>query len=376
MKTAGLRVSCYQGIIKDHLFYFILDDANAFCILNLITETIEDVIWIDQTYVKGKYYSLLLQEEKIILIPGNAESIMIYDMRDNSRETVEIDRDVELSDVAKDRKFFGGFSHRNGIYIFGYTYPMLLNFSISEENSCDSIQSKAIYSLSPNTIYNDLGFMGGYCKEGDEVYYVAMPTDRAILKIDVKEKKIEKIDIEVELSFIYGVVWLNDALWIFANLDGESVLLEWSNGIVRRIVVDEKYGEDIYWWNPIAIDKKLYIFSMNKLVAYVVDVDKGSIRIIQSVIETIGKIPNIAGKYRIRVLGKYQDKILFCTGWNRKWYEYDLSNDNVIEKDIYISDIEYKTCVFNSMKNTLEDKRMIYENGYELNSFLSMILSD
>ena len=107
---------------------------------------------------------------------------------------------------------------------------------------------------------------------------------------------------------------------MIANLNKESVLLEIDDHgkTIKKIVMDRNYEDEIYWWNPIVVENKLYVFSMNKPVAYIVDAVQSSIELMETVVNAIGEIPTVQGKYLIRLIGRYRNTILFITGWNKK----------------------------------------------------------
>ena len=380
MKKENYKISCFQGMIKDQYLYFVPDNANAVCKLDLITYNVENITWLDENGADtgGKYYSLLLIEDKVVLIPGGAENILVYDLGNKSKTSVKIDCDIEMPDVSKKAKYFCGFSYGRKIFILGYKYPVILCFNMPDESPCTTINGKILYSFNDIHKENIFGFSGGFCRKDDKNYYIAMADERAVLKINAQEEEVERIAFADEASIIYGVVKQKDTMWIFVNQNKESVLVEWNNQKTtkRRITVDKQYGEEIWWWNPIAIEDKLFFFSMNKPIAYVVDTEEGNTRIIQSVKDSIGKIPNIYGKCLIRVIGEYQGKILFITIWNKKWYEYDLNKDVV--KDIYIgiSDNEYEKRIINSVRYRLNDSKIITENVDEFKAFLKMVDSN
>lgn len=325
------------------------------------------------------FYSLVKCDERLDLIPGEAEILARINILSGKEEYLEYEISEELRKLGLPRNekdpFFGGFIYKGILFVMGASYPGLLKI----DNDFRKIKYLSVidFGIENDKDYNaeNYFFVRGYSICGESVY-IPFGVIPAIAEVSLCTDEIDVIRLPKTIKKIHGLVeHLGKILILTEHKDNCLYLSEWNaqSGITYELYISDGTDEKNliqYWWEPFEYNGELFIFPMNRGKVYRVDYNKKTVQISEEIMDAIGEWPEFTWRYMITPIGCINDKLVFHTLWNRKFIEYDMNTGTIKNHLCIINDNEYSKRWLNRCdhKNTV-----ISEKEFALEDFIKVI---
>ncbi len=220
--------------------------------VNLETIHVESILNLpDEDRLTPRLYNgIAIEDEKMILVPYNAQKLWIYDFVCGNWTGISMDK---ILDSEMGAKFVGGVLKEGKAYLFGYNYPGILvvdinTFEMFNLLEKEKLEKKAFWGKSIANV-------------GDELY-IPCRFNNEVVCINLKEatyKKIALNDIKTE-SEITNTAIAHDGKDFFIMPYNGNYFYKWElNGEVKKIEIDPVFDTKINSFNGIAVSES-YVF--------------------------------------------------------------------------------------------------------------------
>lgn len=377
MKRIDRHIKCFQGMIAQDKLFFVPDDYNLICKFDLQQRKAGIEIWLDDDGISsgGSFFSVILSDDWLILIPGKSEQVIIFNMKTRALKRIDIcNPQITTNEIYRNNdKFYGGFIRDNNVYILASTYPAILKINIDTEETeyivdwIDKIRDRI-----PE------GDTRGYFSNGfvldDHYAYIPGSASGTIVRLDCNTDKTCVFNYNSAIKMLHGLITYKGEMWALATTDRGCSLIKWipERGFLNEILIDADLLEEVYWWNPIKVEGYIYLFQSNGVVYKVNMQEEKAVPCIE-VTEAIGVLPKINSKYMVRLIGVYKKKIIFLNGWTGKWFEFDTVKQKIDSFVIEIIDDEYDKKDWNTKNQMESNKPYTNEWKYPLTKYIKMI---
>lgn len=382
MKKLDMRLKCFQGVIEQDTLFFVPEGLNAICRVDLRQKRAGIETWLDdESILLGSlFFSVILSDDWLILLPGRSEQVVIYDRKKKTLKRFDIcEPKIATNEVyRREDKFYGGFVRNNNVYILASTYPAILKINIDTgETKYITDWIEGIRDRIPKED-NRCYFANGVVLD-DPYVYIPGSVSGTIVGLDCNTDKTHVFQCHGVMKMVHGLIMYKEEMWVLATTDQRSSLIRWSpeRGLLNEIVIDNDSSEDIYWWNPLEIDGSIYLFRSSGAV-YKVDMQEEKVAACMEITKAVGGFPKMNSKYMFRLIGVYKKNIIFLNGDTGEWFEYNTVSQKIESFVLEIIEDEtndkYDIMDCNT-KDLLEGKKpYMNEWDFPLTKFLNMII--
>lgn len=371
----------FQGVIDQENLFFLPEELNAICRVDLRNKKAEIEIWMDNDSVfssGGWFLSIILSNDYLILLPGKSEQVIIYDRKKKKLKRIDTcEPKITTNEIYNcEDKFFGGFVRDSNAYLLAATYPAILKINIDTgetEYIIDWIEGIRDRIPKEDDRYY---FANGYVLT-DHYAYIPGNISGTIIRLDFNTNKTCVFKSHSTIKMIHGLISYKEDLWVLVTTEQGNSLIKWSpeRGFGDELLINNDPMEDVYWWKPVEIDGIFYLCHSRGTV-YKVDLWKRKVIRCAGIIEAIGETPKINSKFLVRLIGVYKKKICFYNGWTGKWVEFDTVSHKIESFMVKITenDDEFDEKYWNAKLQT--DSNKLYLNEWEipLPKFMDVIL--
>lgn len=366
--------SCLQGIIKQSKAYAMTLDCNAIWMVDFQQRKAETIKWLDNSSILSprEYLTVCQMEDSLVLVPAKSDHMALYDF---SKDTLTYAGIVQPKIItneiySQEKKFWGGFSSNDNVYLLGASYPAILKFNVGNgQTSYLDSWAEELQDMIPenDTLFY---FAHGYLMDKGNVYIPGRASG-AIFGLNLLTDQVTVYAKHNNIKMLHGIVQNGEQIWVLASMDNRESLFSWSpeNGFMDEIIIEKNRLEDIYWWNPLKLEGYIYLFQMNGNAVYKVDMQKKMAEPCEEITNSIGDIPETTDRYSVILIGKEEEKIFFHTRWNQNWFIYHVKDQSIERFRIEISDEEYEYRYLNVLKK----KPYIPEEELPLKDFLKLL---
>lgn len=253
-------VSFLGGYIDDNKIWFSNTFYNGLFYFDLTDKRIQFVCRIESEKIKSRslFSNIVKIDDKLVLVPDQAESIVIYDIRTNKLKTIKLDYKYNLycEKYGKFNKFSCAIPYKNSVFIIGCRWPLIVILDLKTEKvkyitDCfeknqDFLNLENILAIENYAVLNDIA-------------YVPMFACEYIMKIDLKNNKVFWVKIENDQQGFSGIALDGDNFWLSPS--GYSSIVCWNekNGKIRKYEIDySKYAQvDRTYRNCIVAETKI-----------------------------------------------------------------------------------------------------------------------
>ncbi len=366
--------SCFQGIIKQSKLYTVTCACSAIWRVDFGCRKAEVIRWLDESSILShrEYATVCQMGDSIVLIPAKSDSVAFYDFKKDTLSYTRIAQPkIKTREIYnQEKKFWGGFSSRDSLYLLGASYPAIMK--INADGVQTSYLDDWVEELQDLIPENDTSFYfaHSYLMDGENVYIPGRASG-AMFGLNLLTDQVTVYAINSSVKMLHGIINSGEKKWVLASMNDRESLLSWSpeNGLMDEIIIEKNQSEDLYWWSPVESDEYIYLFQMNGNAVYRVNVQEKMIEPCTEITNAIGNIPDPIGRYSVCLIGEEKGKIYFLTLWNRKWFIYHTKDRSIESFRIEISDQEYEYRYWNELKK----KSYIRESELSLKDFLEII---
>lgn len=276
---------------------------------------------------------------KLFYIPFAGSSFVVIDtaLADKTEIILKDIQGIDRKTQICKQKFWAHLVMENKIYVMGYGCPEIIE--IDTENSAISVIDgwKDQLNVEDENLYINGLFTDGDIYEG--VMFIPCGSTNKIMMLDLKNKYIKfiTVDNKSDLGYI-GLSIINDHMFLVTRGGDENYLLivDVKNYELKKKINLSEGNLDGHLHRPIVINKRIYIFSTEKHRVAIIDMDYN----VRYVNIECGCID-----YRIAFSNKIQEKILFSTIEDGRWWIFNPQNEDVtlfnVELVVNDSDIKY-----------------------------------
>lgn len=366
--------SCFQGIIKQSKLYAVTCACKAIWRVDFERRKAEVIRWLDESNSLShtEYATICEMGDNIVLVPAKSDSVAFYDLK---KDTLSYARVVQPKIITHEiydqgKKFWGGFSSHDRVYLLGASYPAILK--INADGGKVSYLDTWVKQLQDKIPENDTSFYfaHSYLIDGENVYIPGRASG-TMLGLNLLTDQVTVYAIHSGVKMLHGIVRSGEKIWVLASMDDRESLFSWSpeNGFIDEIIIEKNLSKEFFWWSPINSGEYIYLFQMNGNAVYKVDVQTKMIEPCEEITNAIGDIPNPVSRYSVCLIGEEEGKIFFLTLWNRKWFIYHTKDRSIESFWIEITDEEYDY----RYRNELKEKSYIRESELSLKDFLEIV---
>lgn len=371
--------SCFQGIFKEHKLYATALDCNAVWAVDFERKRAEVIKWLDKSDILSarEYLTVCRIGDRLALIPAKSDRVGFYDFRSDTLTYARlVEPKIKSHEIYdQERKFYGGFSVHEDVYLLGATYPAILKIDAgSGKMSYLDAWVEESQDFIPE---NDMSFYfaHSYLIDGENVYLPGCASG-TMMGLNLLKDQMTVYKKHHDIKMLHGIVRGIENIWVLASLGNRESLLSWSpeNGFMDEIIIEKNQSELIYWWGPLESDGSLYLFQMNRNAVYRVDLQERAAKPCEELMNAIGDIPipDTKNRYSLILIGKEEEKIFFHTRWNQKWFIYNTRDQSIESFRIEIFDEEYENRYWNGLKK----KPYFMEQELPLKDFLKIVEED
>lgn len=366
--------SCFQGIIKQSKLYAVAFACNAIWRVDFGRRKAEVIRWLDEssTLSSREYATVCQIGDSLVLVPAKSDSVALYDLKKDTLTYARVVQPkIKTHEIYnQEKKFWGGFSSYDSVYLLGASYPAILKINAGDgQMSYLDAWVEEIQDIIPE---NDTSFYfaHSYLMDGENVYIPGRASG-TMLGLNLLTDQVTVYAIHSGVKMLHGIVRSDEKIWVLASMDDRESLFSWSpeNGFMDEIIIEKNRSEDFYWWSPMESGEYIYLFQMNGYAVYKVNVQKKMIEPCEEITNAIGDIPNPLNRYSVCLIGEEEGKIFFLTWWNQKWFIYYTKDQSIESFRIEISDEEYEYRYWNELKK----KSYIRESELPLKDFLKIV---
>lgn len=310
-------------------------------------------------------------ENYLIFSPGMAEEIAIVNLEDESITCIPLKK---VNYICKEKqgeiKFWNIIRYQKSVYLLGVTYPAIIKLDMSlgkVEYITDWLEEveKNIKEDDTNGYFSD-----GYVINNG-VAIIPVSCMNAVLELDLETSRTQLRKLNITMSGIGGLSTVDgENIWLTGKGYNTNRLSCWNrqNGIIREIQLadlDESLIDPFY--APICTDKKVYLMPISAPHIYEVDINTGKVTIydIDNSIDTAGKS---VWPWKTISPKLYGNLLLFISGNDLRWHEYNTETGEHKSYDVYITNAESETKrYFNTL---LKRNDLVFEDNISLKYFL------
>lgn len=315
---------------KGEFIYILCNEINLLYRISTKSNKIDVMKTVpEESYLKENLYSAVsIEDQKMILVPQNAQKLWMYDFGAEKWEAVDISKFISSN---MHDKFMGGILKNDKAYLFGYQYKGILVVNT---------KTKEIKPLFDKIEYNDTFWGKNFALVGDNIY-IPFRTRKEIVCIDTVKDSYEVLpiygdNIRADIAND-GIAY--DGYNFFILLNKGNVLLEWNKKRrAEEVPFDELYNNNVTYFDGIEyIGNSLLLLYGPGSLNYVYD----------------QKNPNdsIFIREPIMYAKSYSDfGIVICQKGVIKHYSHnmDLINEYVIEMDAPILEAYFRNAKLDS----------------------------
>lgn len=361
----------YRWIENNDRIWLIPWNSNVICSIDLTTYRVTDEVWLSEfeDFSTGLYYSILSAENKLILIPGRAKEIVVYDVisKDINFIDYEVPKKNRNEKYDKNANFYRGITKGKYAYILGASYPAIIKLDVETLNI--TYISGWIDELNGCIPQNDTNYFfpdGAIVEE--ECAYIPVGCCAAIVKLNLNTDETSVIKISSSIEGFYGIVKYKNDFWLLGRHGDNCKLICWNpiDGCKNDVYIEKKYmdfSSPIYW-SPILVEDELFICPISAGNIYKVNMDTLQVDICTDVLENIGSFPDQIHGCWLWICFVKNTKIYFQTGWNSMCYEYDIYSHRINEFGVKIKSVELQKRYRQKLGN------LIYEAQMSVSDFL------
>ncbi len=326
------------------------------------------------------YHNMEVSENRIFFAPHRAEKIAVYEINECKMRYLNVKpvEDRYINVYSSKQKFGSTFQNGKYIYILGYSYPAIVKID-SESLEITYIDDwvEKVYSKIPKGDTRGI-FTMGMVKKSEKILLPlgCMP---GLLELDLDTDETRLILLDIILDGIGGVSEdENGCIWMTGRGNIVDKVVRWDiqEDTFQEITIClEEKNCIVPFYEPICYKNKIFLFPIYSNNVYEINISKGEINI-EIIFESLFNNENIVSELSMRTFSPriVEDKLMFITGWDRKWHEYSL--ESKVDKSFYITDTDnMKECIkeslYRNFKNTI-----VWEKLYKLNDYIGFILSD
>ena len=344
------NVSFIDWVIVDGYFYFVPKDTDAICRCPVGSANVEVVKTIDFDQNSDSYrYSNVFQDgSNILFVPLGEGNIIDFNLLENSIENVSF----ELSEYYKkdldnhSRRFIEFYKIDHFVYMFGYGCPLIVKYD------CNTKDYDVISGFSEADSYSNFAF--GITKIGNFLYG-ALVEKNGLIRLDTNKSTIVFIPFDYHIDSIDGIAEYDGNILVLGKKDGILGLFEFDiEGKCKKITKIGNIENNNYYFEPIIIDKYIYIIAMGVGTNYVIDIESHEMEVFHGFPKDI-----------YIVAAKKMGACLCVVTEEGNYYECNiLSGQNKVMHLIYAKEDEEKMISHerNMIKCQLSEKGVVPEN--------------
>lgn len=214
--------------LTEDKIYFVNSDINMLYAMKLDSDEIELMIRIPEEDLFGKYLfgDVVKWEHKLFLIPLYAKKIWVYDLQKFDWNSIELP--AEIGEI--EEKFHGAILNQNLIYLFGHKWPGIATLDVRTYK----IEMLMLPQNVQNLNYSKDGIFNWDYVLLDNSLYLPLMCKNEIIKLNLKDKKIEEFVVGDEKNKYVGLTYDGKYFWLaprkgkyFVRWDGHKNIKEY-----------------------------------------------------------------------------------------------------------------------------------------------------
>lgn len=241
--------------VIDNYIWGILNGSNALVKISLNTWKIEFISYIPVKNSLYTFANLFIDENKLYLIPRNADEIVIYDILNCTFSSIELDEEYK---TRKDFLLYHSAKYKRFLYIFPHTYDAIVKLDLDtnlieyiKNPVCDlrmnSSKSTGVDNFVCLSRQNDYIYMGGGYQSGRIVEYNLRNDSYNIIDVEGLQGK--------EIGFVYKT---EKQYYLNSYIDKKTYTYNKNNELLQINELDK-----FTIFHTIMDDKDVLIFNHN-----------------------------------------------------------------------------------------------------------------
>ncbi|MBR3306734.1 MAG: hypothetical protein IKI75_05715 [Lachnospiraceae bacterium] len=308
--------------------------------------------------------SIQVVDDQVVFCPFSADYIAICNMIGRNVRYIKLKKKFAVSGVnySSDGKFFNSFRFGRYVYLFGWTYPAIVEINMDTLNVnyidewVEEVVRKKGFEPS-NSYFNEGGAII------DERVYLPMGCLSALFSFDLNRRKGEIIEIKETEGGFWGLTRCGANMWL-TGVNG---------GIYKYDIENRKIDSleapiNVSYRAPVVCNNNKLFFFAEGTKSFFYDADRGEW-------EESNRINNIIHSGNFLTTVKYEKNLLkFVTKRTREWYSFHMEQ-KLVEKETYF--LEDDDFLQKCWKSRCEDvnRKMYFVNEREigLDEFISCL---
>lgn len=356
------RLSCFDMVEDNEKIWFYDNEKNILCEFDRTTEVVSILLELE-IITNNSYTSIQKINQKLVLTPGCADYIVVYEMDTKLVHKIYLDN-VKNDDFYEIYKFWDSYVFQDYVYMLGFTYPAIIKLdtrTMSIEYLTDWIPF--IKNRMKEKEY-------GYLYQGKvigEAAWISCGWTNAMLKLNLLNDQFEYYVIPAQIFGCGAFSYDGKCFWIGEWYKRFEKILCWKPGENRIKVIEVKENTNNGPFRSIMdIGNKLLLFPYANTPIYQIEKESGIVTI-----SDLNQYCSIKEQWKIKALRQGDKNVKFVTGDSR-WHEYDFESKTHVQYDIPLNNMKILMKFFS---DRVERNCVIYEEKNRLDFYLKYILN-
>lgn len=365
------KIGFFSCVIDENKIYACVEDKNGFCVIDRESYRVDKyLIFEDEPYCGYRlFHGMSKFGDFIILTPGNANAIYIYDLKQNRIDKFEVEGYEELL-KNNNYVFSKCIPMRDLLFCIGCSEPLILVINIETKEEKKIKIPKEIDVEKSRT----LNFSAdGYVIRGEKIIF-ALSCDDYLIEIDTVSLSLRLVKIKNGRRGFDGISAKNDDIYLVSQ--GDLFEYNYQTQITKKYVI-EKTEKKQYFYAPVLSDNDLYLFPLfgDKLFSFnIVNRKVNEEPLLNDVIEKTKKVKCKKSVFKTLCPTVIEHKLCFFTGLDFVWHEY-CKDDNTwkAESFNYTLNQVYEERYYQDLKTFMYERSVLREFEYLLEDFVKAL---
>lgn len=328
--------------------------------------------FLDRGIYTGSLYSKIVRyESKIIAVPQKGTQILIYDIETEEIRYVDIHSIISKYEYNSCGSFWDAIVDGENVYFIGYTIPLILKFDMRNEMIISTIDLYENNHRTESVVY---------FKEAiilDNKLFIPACEDNSVFIVDLN---LESFKIKIISNVIGGfcsLTYENQNIWLFPRRRGPVIKWNLPSDDIEQY---KDYPREFEFVGEraslgVSIDNDLSImgFPLNSNNVIIIDKKTGQMEVEKEFSKYINSLTdNEKTVAKFCMINKIGSQIICSTLARRDIIFYDLKRKDMKIVSYEISEEDYN---YYKALEMCENYRIVSEESYSLNRFLSIIRS-
>ena len=294
-----------------------------------------------------EYTGIIESNDFLFFIPGwqdtAAPYIKKYNIQSKTSEIISFD-EIVLPKLHTDKLFSDGCAIGKYVFMFGLSFPIIVRIN-TKTNETDYVRLKEedFDGVERHNDQNSFFDVHQFVVDGEQMY-LACTKISAVLKVNIETLEYELTHIDCDADYFFNLTDLDDDRLLIGCGGNTNNVFVWNrkSGVIEKTIV-LKNPKKRYPLTKILKVKNdfFYLFPCDnwepdKLDIYTLNTENDELNN-TGLLENINKLDDsevIWGQEVLYACLKDEHKILFVTGKDLLWHEYDLLNGTINEYEV------------------------------------------